>query len=142
MKRLKIGITAQLVILVVFASILSPLILSLCTGIYFKNNTKNMRTERLEVISGSKAAQVKQAVEYIFSQVDWLSRQDMIISPVVKYDMGNKSQSLLSSAKIGLDQFSSASPYYAASTLYDYDFNEIVRSYNNNTNISSAALKK
>lgn len=101
-----------------------------------------MRTERLEVISASKAAQVKQAVEYIFSQVDWLSRQDMITSPVVQYDMGNKSESLLSSAKIGLDQFSSASPYYAASTIYDYDFNEIIRSYNNNTNISSSALKE
>ena len=89
MKRLKIGIRTQLMVLVGFASLLSLLILGLVTGIYFSNNLRNLRSERLEVISQLKATQVSQSITFTQITVASLAQVDRVRDPLLLHKQGN-----------------------------------------------------
>ncbi|KAK6460321.1 histidine kinase osmosensor osmolarity two-component system protein SLN1, partial [Scheffersomyces coipomensis] len=140
MRRLKIGIRPQLIILVGFSSLFSLLILAIVTGLYFTSNLSDLRAERLEVISQLKTVQVKQAVEYIFYQVYWLTTKDSIFSPLSSYRAGNSSTEIFSGAQSTLDQFLTSSELFAAARLYNLDLNVMADSYNNITAISMPAM--
>ncbi|KAK6456376.1 histidine kinase osmosensor osmolarity two-component system protein SLN1 [Scheffersomyces xylosifermentans] len=140
MKRLKIGIRPQLILLVCFASLFSLLILAIVTAIYFSSNLSDLRAERLEVISQLKTTQVKQAVEYIYYQVYWVTTKDSIYSPLSSYRAGNNSRSIFAGAQNTLDQFLMSSELFAAARLYNLDLEVMADSYNNITAISQPAM--
>lgn len=140
MRRLKIGIRPQLIMLVGFASLFSLLILGILTGVYFSGNLSQLRAERLEVISQLKTAQVRQAVVYIFYQVYWLSQKDQIFEPLGSYRAGNNSKSIFSEAQTSLDQFILSSEIFAAARLYNLDLQIMAESYYNESIISQPTM--
>ncbi|ABN67852.2 histidine kinase osmosensor Osmolarity two-component system protein SLN1 [Scheffersomyces stipitis CBS 6054] len=140
MRRLKIGIRPQLIILVGFASLFSLLILAIVTAVYFSSNLSDLRAERLEVISQLKTTQVRQAVEYIYYQVYWLTTKDSIYAPLSSYRAGNITTSIFSEAQNTLDQFLISSELFAAARLYNLNLEIVAESYNNATSISQPAM--
>lgn len=108
MRRLKIGIRPQLIVLVCFASLFSLLILGIVTGLYFSENLTQLRSERLYVISQLKSTQVEQALSFIAYQVGTLSAIDAITTPLSQYRAGNNSNAVFTSAQNTLDQFMSS----------------------------------
>lgn len=136
MKRLKFGITPQLIILVGFASIFSLLILAIVVGVYFSNNLNSSRLERLEVIAQLKTTQIRQAEEFVFYQVYWLTMQQSISRPLNSYMAGNESLSLFADAQSTLDQFLTSSEQFGAARLYNLELDVIAESRNNLTMVS------
>lgn len=128
MRRLKIGIRPQLIVLVCFSSLFSLLILAVVTGVYFSTNLSDLRAERLEVISQLKTSQIRQAVEYLFYQVYWLATKDTITSPLTSYRAGNNSLGLFTDAQFALDQFLTSSETFALCRLYNLDIDVVAQS--------------
>ncbi|KAI5950626.1 hypothetical protein CANMA_005286 [Candida margitis] len=124
MKRLKIGIRTQLMVLVGFACLLSLLILGLVTGIYFSNNLKNLRSERLEVISQLKATQVSQSINYVQLTVSALAQVDGIRSPLMSHQQGNDSSNLFEGVDDLFLQYTITEQIVSA-RLYDKDLNVV-----------------
>ncbi|KAI5948783.1 hypothetical protein KGF57_005181 [Candida theae] len=139
MRRLKIGIRPQLIVLVCFASLFSLLILGVVTGLYFSKNLTQSRSERLYVISQLKSTQVEQALAFIAYQVGTLSSIDAITTPLSQYRAGNNSNAVFSSAQNTLDQFMSSTETFAAARLYNLDLQVSASSYNNGTRVSQHA---
>ena len=140
MRRMKIGIRTQLILLVAFASLFSLLILAIVCGVYFSDNLSDLRAERLEVISQLKNSQVSQAVNYIFYQVYWLTTRDAITQPLTSFKAGNNSESIFQDAQVSLDQFLTSSESFASARLYNLDLDMVAESFNNVTTISTPAL--
>ncbi|KAI5969321.1 SLN1 [Candida margitis] len=138
MRRLKIGIRPQLIVLVCFASLFSLLILGIVTGLYFSTNLTQSRSERLYVISQLKSTQVEQALAFIAYQVGTLSSVDAITTPLSQYRAGNNSNAVFSSAQNTLDQYMSSTETFAAARLYNLDLQVSASSYNNATIVSQA----
>lgn len=139
MRRLKIGIRPQLIVLVCFASLFSLLILGIVTGLYFSENLTQLRSERLYVISQLKSTQVEQALSFIAYQVGTLSAIDAITTPLSQYRAGNNSNAVFTSAQNTLDQFMSSTETFAAARLYNLDLQVLASSYNNATIVSQYA---
>lgn len=140
MRRLKIGIRPQLIVLVCFASLFSLLILGIVTGLYFSKNLTLLRSERLYVISQLKSTQVEQALAFIAYQVGTLSTIDAITTPLSQYRAGNNSNAVFASAQNTLDQFMSSTETFAAARLYNLDLQVLASSYNNATIVSQHAV--
>lgn len=140
MRRLKIGIRPQLILLVTFACLFSLLILAIICGIYFSNNLGDLRSERLEVISQLKTSQVTQAIDYLFYQVYYLTTRDAIASPLTNYRAGNISDSVFDQAQLSLDQFLTSSESFAAARLYNLDLTVVAESINNVSSVSTPAM--
>ncbi|KAI3404287.2 SLN1 [Candida oxycetoniae] len=139
MKRLKIGIRPQLIFLVGFACLVSLLILGLVTGIYFSDNLKSLRSERLSVISQLKIVQVQQAMAFLDITVDSLSQVDTIISPL-KSDLNGNTSSLLYKDVESLFQQYLSTDIFLSARLYNRQL-EIVMSTKNEPIILSQGLK-
>lgn len=122
MKRLKIGIRTQLMVLVGFASLLSLLILGLVTGIYFSNNLRSLRSERLEVISQLKATQVSQSVSFVQITVSSLAQVDRIRDPLLLHQKGNDLSNLFEGVESLFDQYTFTDQFVSA-RLYDKGYN-------------------
>lgn len=142
MKRLKIGIRPQLIILVCFSSLFSLLILGIVTGVYFSSNLSHLRAERLEVISKLKSTQVIQSIEYVYYQIYWLTTKDSIYAPLSSYRAGNNTKSIFSGSSDVLDLFLASSELFAAARLYDMDLNVMSENYNNDTIVSNSTLNE
>lgn len=140
MKRLKIGIRTQLIILVAFLSLFSLLILGIVTGVYFSSNLTHLQSERLELVSNLKSTQVRQAIQYIEYQIYFLSTRDTLASPLESYRAGNYSSSVFDNAESTIGQFLQTSDTFAAAKLYDLSLNEVVNYYNNDSNIPTPTL--
>ncbi|CAK7913214.1 histidine protein kinase Sln1p [[Candida] anglica] len=140
MRRLKIGIRPQLIILVCFSSLFSLLILAVVTGVYFSTSLSNTRAERLEVIAQLKTSQVKQSVEFIFYQVYFLSTKESLYTPLISNKAGNSSISIFSGAQSTLESFLQSSELFAAARLYNLNLDIMADSYNNQTNISAPCM--
>lgn len=139
MRRLKIGIRTQLIVLVMFASLFSLLILAVVCGLYFSHNLSSLRAERLEVISQLKSSQVTQAIDYLFYQVYYLTTRDAITDPLTNYRAGNNSMAVFETAQASLDQFLTSSESFASARLYNLDLRVVAESSNNNTLVSAPA---
>ncbi|KAG7662252.1 SLN1 [[Candida] subhashii] len=139
MRRLKIGIRPQLIILVCFASLFSLLILAVVTGVYFSENLNDLRAERLEVISQLKTTQVSQSLGYLSYQVLWLTTLDQITQPLSQYRAGNNSRDMFIGAQSTLDQFMSSNENFVAVRLYNLDLDVVAASANNATVVSTEA---
>lgn len=122
MKRLKIGIRTQLMVLVGFASLLSLLILGLVTGIYFSNNLRNLRSERLEVISQLKATQVSQSITFTQITVASLAQVDRVRDPLLLHKQGNDLSDLFDGVDLLFLQYTFTDQFVSA-RLYDMDCN-------------------
>lgn len=140
MRRLKIGIRPQLIILVCFSSLFSLLILAIVTGVYYSNNLSNTRLERLEAISQLKGTQVLQALQFTYYQVYWVGTRDVISEPLLSYRAGNISSEVFSDAKTALDKLVLSSELFASARLYNLDKSVVVESYNNLTQISEPTM--
>ncbi|CAX39635.1 histidine kinase, putative [Candida dubliniensis CD36] len=139
MRRLKIGIRSQLIIIVCFASLFSLLILGIVTGIYFSVNLKNLRLERLLVISQLKRTQVQQAIQYIAYQVMTVSEIDSLTVPLSNYRAGNNSKTVFSEAQNYLQQYVLSTDSFISARLYDLDLQVVASSFDNMTLISDSA---
>lgn len=136
MRRLKIGIRPQLIILVGFSSLFSLLILALSTGVYYSTNLSDLRAERLEVISQLKTSQIEQAVDYLFYQVYWLSNKDQLYAPLSSYKAGNFSLDIFALAQSSIDQFLSSSELFSAARLYNLDLRVVAEGNNEDYMVS------
>lgn len=136
MRRLKIGIRPQLILLVAFSSLFSLLILAIVTGVYFSDNLSNLRAERLEVISQLKATQVTQAVEYMFYQVYWLTQRDSLSNPLSSYRAGNNTNDVFVASQQSLNLFLTTSELFVSARLYNLDLDVVAQATNDITNIS------
>lgn len=140
MRKLKIGIKTQLIVLVTFASLFSLLILAAVCGAYFSTNLSDLRAERLEVISQLKASQVTQALYYLMYQVYWVTTRDAVTNPLSSYRAGNNSNAVFQLAQSTLDQFLTSSESFAAARLYNLDLEVVAESFNNGTIVSTPSL--
>lgn len=138
MRRLKIGIRPQLMMLVSFASLFSLLILAIVTGVYFSSNLSGLRAERLVVISELRATQVKQAFDYIYYQVNGLAVKDTIQNPLSSYRAGNNSDVIFASAQTSLDQFVQSSELFISARLYNLDLSVVAKSENEEISINNS----
>ena len=136
MRRLKIGIRPQLILLVAFSSLFSLLILAIVTGVYFSDNLSNLRAERLEVISQLKATQVTQAVQYMFYQVYWLSQKNTVSDPLSSYRAGNNTEGVFVESQVTIDQFLATSELFVGARLYNLDLDIVAQGTNDLTIIS------
>ena len=136
MRRLKIGIRPQLIILVGFSSLFSLLILAIVTGIYFSVNLSNLRSERLVIISKLLAIQVQQWLEYTYYQISALTQKDVIYSPLSSFRAGNNSNAMFANAQNTLEQFISSSDLFVSARLYNLDLAVMAESDNTQVNIS------
>ncbi|KAI5966753.1 uncharacterized protein KGF55_000162 [Candida pseudojiufengensis] len=136
MRRLKIGIRPQLIVLVCFASLFSLLILGIVTGLYFSDNLTDLRSERLFVISQLKTTQVQQAVAFVAYQVMTLASIDAITTPLSQYRAGNNSRSVFTNAQETLEQFMQSTETFAFARLYNLDLQIMASSTNNATIVS------
>ncbi|KAI5952561.1 hypothetical protein KGF54_003428 [Candida jiufengensis] len=141
MKRLKIGIRPQLIVLVCFASLLSLLILGLVTGIYFSDNLKSLRSERLSVISELKSVQVAQAMGFIGLTIASLSTVDTVIRPLEAAQSGNSSSHIYDEVQDLFDQYMSTDIFVSA-RLYDKDLNIVTSSKNEPVQLSDEVKSK
>ncbi|CAK9436388.1 uncharacterized protein LODBEIA_P09460 [Lodderomyces beijingensis] len=139
MRRLKIGIRPQLIVLVCFASLFSLLILGIVTGLYFSENLTDLRSERLYVISQLKTTQVQQAVAFVAYQVGTLASIDSITTPLSQYRAGNNSREVFVNAQDTLEQFMSSTETFASVRLYNLELQVMASSYNNATVVSQFA---
>lgn len=140
MRRLKIGIRPQLIILVCFSSLFSLLILGVVTALYYASNLGELRAERLQVISQLKGTQVAQALQYTYYQVYYLTTMDVISLPLSAYKAGNVSLTVFLDAQSTLDKFISSSELFASARLYNLDLAVVAESYNNVTAISTSTM--
>lgn len=136
MRRLKIGIRPQLILLVAFSSLFSLLILAIVTGVHFSDNLSNLRAERLEVISQLKATQVTQAVQYMFYQVYWLSQKNTVSDPLSSYRAGNNTEGVFVESQVTIDQFLATSELFVGARLYNLDLDIVAQGTNDLTIIS------
>lgn len=136
MRRLKIGIRPQLIMLVAFSSLFSLLIFAVVAGVYFSSNLTDLRAERLVVISELRATQVKQALDYIYYQVIGLALQDTIANSLSSYRAGNNSNVIFTNAQTSLDQFISNSELFISARLYNLDLAIMAQSNNNDVTIA------
>jgi osomolarity two-component system sensor histidine kinase SLN1 len=139
MRRLKIGIRPQLIILVCFSSLFSLLTLAIVTAVYFSSNLSDLRAERLEVISQLKTTQVQQSLEFIFYQVYWLTSKDSITFPLSSYRAGNTTADVFGGANNALNQFIASSELFASARLYNLDLDVVASAHNNASSISTPA---
>ena len=139
MRRLKIGIRPQLIILVCFSSLFSLLTLAIVTATYFTSNLSALRAERLEVISQLKTTQVQQSLEFIFYQVYWITTKDSIAFPLSSYRAGNTTGDVFSAADSALTQFLASSELFASARLYNLDLDVVASAHNNGSSISTPA---
>ena len=109
------------------------------TGVYFSSNLSDLRAERLEVISQLKTTQVKQAVEYVFYQIYWLTTKESIYAPLSSYRAGNNTKSVFTGSTTALDQFL-ASELFSAARLYNLDLDIMAESYNNVSMVSNSTM--
>ncbi|KAI5960976.1 SLN1 [Candida pseudojiufengensis] len=140
-KRLKIGIRPQLIGLVCFASLLSLLILGLVTGIYFSDNLKSLRSERLAVISQLKALQVGQAMGFIDLTIGSLSTVDTVVKPLIQASSGNSSSEIYDEVQDLFNQYMSTDNLISA-RLYDKDLNLVTTSLNEPVQLSNETKSK
>ncbi|RCK66239.1 Histidine protein kinase SLN1 [Candida viswanathii] len=139
MRRLKIGIRPQLIVLVCFASLFSLLILGIVTGVYFSENLRSLRSERLLVISQLKRTQVQQAIQYIAYQAITVAEIDQVTVPLSKYRAGNNSESVFQDAQDSLLQFVISTDAFVAATLYNLDLEVVAGAANNASLLSLSA---
>ncbi|EGV60209.1 Histidine kinase osmosensor [Yamadazyma tenuis] len=140
MRKLKVGIRTQLIVLVTFACLFSLLILAVVCGVYFSNNLSDLRAERLEVISQLKTSQVTQALDYLLYQIYWLTTRDAITTPLSSYKAGNNSNTVFDQAQDTLDQFVTSSESFAAARLYNLDLTVVAESTNNASSVSQPSM--
>lgn len=140
MRKFKIGIRSQLLLLVTFASLFSLFILAVVCGVYFSNNLTDLRADRLEVISQLKTSQVTQAVNYLIYQVYWMTTKDAITNPLTSSRAGNNSELVFLEAQVSLDQFLTNSESFASARLYNLDLEVVAESINNASSVSTPAL--
>ncbi|KAK6882614.1 Histidine protein kinase SLN1 [Candida tropicalis] len=139
MRRLKIGIRPQLIVLVCFASLFSLLILGIVTGVYFSENLRSLRSERLLVISQLKRTQVQQAIQYIAYQAITVAEIDAVTVPLSKYKAGNNSVSVFQDAQDSLSSFIISTDAFVAAKLYNLDLQVMAAATNNGSMISDSA---
>lgn len=140
MRKFKIGIRSQLLLLVTFASLFSLFILAVVCGVYFSNNLTDLRADRLEVISQLKTSQVTQAINYLIYQIYWMTTKDAITTPLSTSRAGNNSELVFLEAQVSLDQFLTNSETFAAARLYNLDLEIVAESFNNASSVSVPAL--
>ncbi|CAI5758576.1 unnamed protein product [Candida verbasci] len=138
MRRLKVGIRTQLIILVGFASLFSLLILAIVTGVYFSKNLTDLRSERLSIISQLRSTQVTQSMTFLGLSIASIASVKEIASPLQLYKNGNHSVTVSQDVKEALDSYISSLDYSMA-RLYTSDFNLIAESFNNQSYVSQLA---
>lgn len=138
MRRLKVGIRPQLIILVMSLSLLLLLILAVVTGVYFSNNLLDLRAERLEVIAELKLTQIGQLMTLTYYQVNWITQRDLVLSALANYRVGNSllDSPFMSGANLTIDQLVLSSDNFAAARLYNLDMEVLVELENKITNLS------
>lgn len=137
MRRLKVGIRPQLIILVMSLSLLLLLILAVVTGVYFSNNLQNLRAERLEVIAELKLTQIKQLLLLTFYQVNWITQRDQVLLALTSARAGNSDHNAsMSGANVTIDQLVLLLDNFAAARLYNLDLEVLVELENKITNLS------
>lgn len=126
--KFRIGIRQQLIALVLMVALFSLMVLAIITGVYFSQNYKNIRADRLEVIAQMKASQVQQSLNGLYYQAYWLTTREQLQTSLVSYRAGNTSDSNWSAARQSIQQFLSSTYTFAAVSLYDTKAEEVVRS--------------
>lgn len=125
LRRIKIGIRPQLIILVCFASLFSLLILGIVIGVYVSDNVSHLRADRLHVIAQLKATQIKQAVQFIYFQCSLLAEEESISKSVSYYRVGDTSSSIFQQTQLLMETFLKTSDTFASARLYNLNLDVV-----------------
>ncbi|BAP71492.1 osmosensing histidine protein kinase SLN1 [Kluyveromyces marxianus] len=138
----KVGLTAQLTIIVCSLLLISLITITVTTGLYFTKNFKSVRAERLEVAAQLKSSQIDQNLNYLYYQIYWLSTRDTIQDALVNFRAGNSSQDNWASAEDSLEKFLGSSDLFSVARVYDTSFNNVLNTTNNGSgeNIPESVL--
>ncbi|CDO91689.1 unnamed protein product [Kluyveromyces dobzhanskii CBS 2104] len=126
-----IGLQTQLIVVVCSICVLSLIIITVTTGVYFTTNYKSVRAERLQVAAQLKSSQVDQNLNYLYYQIYWLSTRDTLQDALVNYRAGNSSKDNWNSAEDSLEKFLGASDLFSIARVYDASFETVINSSNN-----------
>lgn len=133
MRVFKIGIRQQLIALVLFVAACSLAILGTITGVYFSENYKQLRSDKLVVIAQLKSSQVTQSLNSLYYQAFYLTARDTLQNSLSAYRAGNKTDENWYNAQESIQEFLSSSNIYTHVRVYDTSFKKVINETNNNT---------
>lgn len=141
---IRLGIRAQLTALVSIVALVSLIILAVSTGVYFTDNYKSLRSERLYMAAQLKSTQIDQNLNYLYYQCYWLSSRDTLQDSLANYVAGNKTYANWIDAGSVIQKFLTSSGLFSVATIYDSSFTPVLTATNNGTgnSISRSALNK
>ncbi|GCF00330.1 histidine kinase osmosensor [Zygosaccharomyces mellis] len=141
---IKLGIRAQLTALVSIVALLSLIILAVSTGVYFTDNYKSLRSERLYMAAQLKSTQIDQNLNYMYYQCYWLSSRDTLQEALANYVAGNKTYANWVDSGNVIQKFLTSSGLFSVATIYDSNFMPVLSSTNNGTGnyIPDSTLEK
>ncbi|CCE63121.1 hypothetical protein TPHA_0E00250 [Tetrapisispora phaffii CBS 4417] len=127
------NLRAQLITLCCIVSIISLLILSISTGVYFTNNYKSLRAEQLFIAAQLKSSQLDQSLNYLYYQSIWFRDNDVLTDALIRYFSGNKTTENWVESISSVSAFLTSSSIFSRATIYDTNFMEIYNVSNNGT---------
>ncbi|KAI0461302.1 hypothetical protein LJB42_000968 [Komagataella kurtzmanii] len=125
MRRLKLSIRTQLILLVCMVAILSLVILACITGVYFTSNLTSARSERLEVISELKVSELLQSFTNLYYQAFWLSTRDTLEDSLISSKVGNSSADTSTAASATIQSFLNSNEDFLQCKLYSVNFDTL-----------------
>lgn len=128
---IKLGIRAQLTALVSIVALVSLIILAVSTGVYFTDNYKHLRSERLYMAAQLKSTQIDQNLNYMYYQCYWLSSRDTLQEALANYVAGNKTSANWVDTGSVIQKFLTSSGLFSVATIYDSSFSQVFHSTNN-----------
>lgn len=130
---IRLGICSQLTALVSIVALLSLIILAVSTGVYFTDNYKSLRSERLYMAAQLKSTQIDQNLNYLYYQCYWLSSRDTLQESLADYVAGNKTSANWVDAGNVMQKFLTSSGLFSVATIYDSSFTPVLVTTNNGT---------
>ncbi|GAV50848.1 hypothetical protein ZYGR_0AD00310 [Zygosaccharomyces rouxii] len=130
---IRLGIRAQLTALVSIVALVSLIILAVSTGVYFTDNYKNLRSERLYMAAQLKSTQIDQNLNYMYYQCYWLSSRDTLQEALANYVAGNKTYANWVDSGNVIQKFLTSSGLFSVATIYDATFTPVLSATNNGT---------
>ncbi|CCK72829.1 histidine kinase KNAG_0L02110 [Huiozyma naganishii CBS 8797] len=129
----RVGIRAQLTMLVSIVAIISLVILAVTTGVYFTSNYKNLRSDRLYIAAQLKSSQIDQNLNYLYYQCYWVASRDTLQTGLANYVAGNKSDANWMDSQSVLEKFLGSSNLFSVARVYDSSFTTVLNTTNNST---------
>ncbi|GAV55643.1 hypothetical protein ZYGR_0AY00350 [Zygosaccharomyces rouxii] len=130
---IRLGIRAQLTALVSIVALVSLIILAVSTGVYFTDNYKSLRSERLYMAAQLKSTQIDQNLNSMYYQCYWLSSRDTLQEALANYVAGNKTYANWVDSGNVIQRFLTSSGLFSVATIYDSNFVPVLSSTNNGT---------